>query len=355
MLAYQFRRRLSLVIFSVFLVVTGHSYANGIIKSDTVSSEIKKSNVEKNISAALSANAQIQFQMGLLYEEGIGFPQNYMFARYWFEKSAEQNNADALFSLGEFYMDGTGVLQDVKKGKQLYQKAAKLGSSHAMNNLGLLAKQAGRTEEAISLYQQAISAGSDVSLLNLGRLYQEIGEYTKSEEILTIALGKNRVVRAEALNKLGTLYTRINFKDYDIKKAEGYYLESVKLGSDVSLNNLGMLYFHNDEYNKAFDYIKMAADKNLPDAINNLGALYQHGYGVKQDYAQAISLYEKSAKMGSPGGYFNLGSLYEHGDGVKQDDNKAIEYYEKALAAGHYPSQERINHLKNKQKSKMEK
>ncbi|MFP3367486.1 tetratricopeptide repeat protein, partial [Pseudoalteromonas sp. SIMBA_148] len=67
----------------------------------------------------------------------------------------------------------------------MYQKAAKLGSSHAMNNLGLLAKQAGRTEEAISLYQQAISAGSDVSLLNLGRLYQEIGEYTKSEEILT--------------------------------------------------------------------------------------------------------------------------------------------------------------------------
>lgn len=331
-------RMAKIIVYVLFIAVVLPGYAV-ITNSD-----------EENIVLINKANALIYLQFGIIYDEGLGVSENYQAARHWFEKSAEQNNADALFYLGEFYMDGTGVLQDVKKGKQLYQKAAKLGSSHAMNNLGLLAKQAGRTEEAISLYQQAISAGSDVSLLNLGRLYQEIGEYTKSEEILTIALGKNRVVRAEALNKLGTLYTRINFKDYDIKKAEGYYLESVKLGSDVSLNNLGMLYFHNDEYNKAFDYIKMAADKNLPDAINNLGALYQHGYGVKQDYAQAISLYEKSAKMGSPGGYFNLGGMYEHGDGVTQDDTKALEYYEQALAAGHYPAQKKIDLLKAKQK-----
>ncbi len=332
------QRIAKIIVYVLFIAVVLPGYAV-ITNSD-----------EENTVLVNKANALIYLQFGIIYDEGLGVSENYQAARHWFEKSAEQNNADALFYLGEFYMDGTGVLQDVKKGKQLYQKAAKLGSSHAMNNLGLLAKQAGRTEEAISLYQQAISAGSDVSLLNLGRLYQEIGEHTKSEEILTIALGKNRVIRAEALNKLGTLYTRINFKDYDIKKAEGYYLKSVKLGSNVSLNNLGMLYFHNDEYNKAFDYIKMAADKNLPDAINNLGALYQHGYGVKQDYAQAISLYEKSAKMGSPGGYFNLGGMYEHGDGVTQDDTKALEYYEQALAAGHYPAQKKIDLLKVKQK-----
>jgi len=349
-LAYKLRSRLQSVIFSVFLMLAGSSYASEIVKSETIDSERKPTDIADNRSVVLKANALIQLQIGLLYEGGIGFPQNSVFARYWFEKAAEQNNADALFYLGEFYMDGTGVLQDVKKGKELYQKAAELGSLHAMNNLGLLAKQAGKTEEAIFLYQQAISSGSDVSLLNLGRLYQEIGEYTKSEEILTIALDKSKAIRAEALNKLGTLYTRINFKDYDVKRAEYYYLESISLGSDVSLNNLGMLYFYKKQYQKSFSYIKMAADKNLPDAINNLGSLYQHGYGVEQDHAKAISLYEKSAKMGSPGGYFNLGSLYEHGDGVKQDDNKAIEYYEKALAAGHYPAQERIDFLKAKRK-----
>lgn len=348
--AYKVRSRLQSVIFSVFLMMAGSSYAGEIVRSVTIDSERNPADIADNRSVVLKANALIQLQIGLLYKEGIGFPQNYVFARYWFEKAAEQNNADALFYLGEFYMDGTGVLQDVKKGKELYQKAAELGSLHAMNNLGLLAKQAGRTEEAIFLYQQAISSGSDVSLLNLGRLYQEIGEYTKSEEILTIALDKSKAIRAEALNKLGTLYTRINFKGYDVKRAEYYYLESISLGSDVSLNNLGMLYFYNEQYQKSFNYIKMAADKNLPDAINNLGSLYQHGYGVEQDHAKAIALYEKSAEMGSPGGYFNLGSLYEHGDGVKQDDNKAIEYYEKALAAGHYPAQERIDFLKAKHK-----
>lgn len=356
MLAYQFRRRLSLVIFSVFLAVTGHSYANGIITSDTVSSEIKKSDAEKNISAALSANAQIQFQMGLLYEEGIGFPQNYIFARYWFEKSAEQNNADALFYLGEFYMDGSGVLQDVKKGKALYKKAAELGSSHAMNNLGLLAKQEGNIEKAITLYKQAIASGADTTLLNLASLYQEDGNYEESEKLLLAALEKDDYnIKSEALNKLGTIYSRSDFKGYDQKKAEGYYLESIKLGNDLSLNNIGVLYFKNNQYQKAFYYIKMAEEKNIPGAINNLGALYKYGYGTKQDYTKALSLFKQSAAQNNSIGLFNLGSMYEKGEGVKQDDNKAIEYYEKALAAGHYPSQERINYLKNKQKNKMEK
>lgn len=350
MLAYQFRRRLSLVIFSVFLAVTGHSYANGIITPDTVSSEIKKSDAEKNISAALSANAQIQFQMGLLYEEGIGFSQNYIFARYWFEKSAEQNNEDALFYLGSYYMHGSGIEKNKEKGLLLYKKASELGSSRATNNLALQEEKEGRIEEAILLYKKAIDLGSNAAILNLGEIYKDIGEYDKAERILTQGLYKEDVIKSEALRKLGYLYSDVDFPRNDRRKSKKYYLESVSLGDKWALNDLGMLYFHDKNYKEAFNYIKMAADENIPGGINNLGALYQHGYGVKQDYAQAISLYEKSAKMGSPGGYFNLGGMYEHGDGVTQDDTKALEYYEQALAAGHYPAQKKIDLLKAKQR-----
>ncbi|QXO72613.1 tetratricopeptide repeat protein [Morganella morganii] len=346
--AYKLSSRLQSVIFSVFLMMAGNSYASEIVKSETIYSARKPTDIADNRSVVLKANALIQLQIGLLYEEGIGFPQNYVFARYWFEKAAEQNNADALFYLGSYYIHGSGVEKNKEKGLSLYKKASELGSPRAMNNLALQKKQEGKTESAIFLYKKAIDLGSDAAILNLSGLYQKMGEYDKSEVILLSAMDKDDFIKSDALNKLGNLYSRKDFKNYSFKKAEGYYLESIKLGDDVSLNNIGMLYFYNEQYQKSFNYIKMAADKNLPDAINNLGSLYQHGYGVEQDHAKAISLYEKSAEMGSPGGYFNLGSLYEHGDGVKQDDNKAIEYYEKALAAGHYPAQKKIDDLRKK-------
>ncbi|QXO72612.1 tetratricopeptide repeat protein [Morganella morganii] len=325
-------------------------YALAIIFSSPGYAAVTHSH-EKYTTQVNKANALIQLQIGLLYEEGIGFPQNSVFARYWFEKAAEQNNADALFYLGEFYMDGYGVAKDVKRGYQLYQKAAELGSSHAMNNLGLLAKQEGNIEKAITLYKQAIASGADTTLLNLASLYQENGNYEESEKLLLVALGKKDYnIKSEALNKLGTIYSRSDYEGYDPKKAEEYYLESIKLGNDLSLNNIGVLYFKSHQYQKAFYYIKLAADKNIPGAINNLGALYKYGHGTTQDYTKALSLFKQSAAQNNSVGLFNLGSMYEKGEGVKQDDNKAIKYYEKALAAGHYPAQERIDFLKAKRK-----
>lgn len=349
-LAYKLGSRLQSVIFSVFLMIAGSSYAGEIVKPGTIDSERKPADIADNRSVVLKANAQIQFQIGLLYEEGIGFPQNYVFARYWFEKAAEQNNADALFYLGSYYLRGIEVNKDEKRGISLYRKAAGFGSSNAMNSLGLYAKKEKRTEEAILFYQQAIASGSDAALLNLGALYHETGNYDKSEKILLLALNKNNEIKAEALNKLGSLYYEYNFEKYSINKAEKYYLESILLGNEIAMSNLGMLYVDIEEYQKAFHYFQLSADKNFYVAINNLGSLYRYGYGVKQDHAKALSLFQRAAELGSSGGLYNIASMYEKGEGVKQDDNKAIEYYEKALAAGHYPAQKKIDLLKAKRK-----
>lgn len=350
MLAYQFRRRLQSVIFSVFLMMTGSSYAGEIVRPGTIDSVRKPADSADNRAVVLKANAQIQFQIGLLYEEGIGFPQNSVFARYWFEKAAEQNNADALFYLGSYYIDGNGVDKDENKGLELYQQAASHGAGNAMNNLGLRAKQEGRIEDAVSLYQQAISAGSEFAILNLGGLYQMTGDYDKSEQVLISALDKDDLIKAEGLNKLGNLYSDHGFRKYSLAKAEEYYLKSIALNNDAALNNIGMLYIDMDKYSGAYAYIKLAADRNLPGAVNNLGSLYRYGYGVKQDYAKALSLFQRAAELGSSSGLYNIASMYEKGEGVKQNDNKAIEYYEKALATGHYPAQKKIDLLKAKQK-----
>ena len=47
--------------------------------------------------------------------------------------------------------------------------------------------------------------------------------------------------------------------------------------------------------------------------MRNLGALYQNGIGVKQDYTQARHWFEKAAAAGDAVAMRTLGVLYEKG------------------------------------------
>lgn len=53
-----------------------------------------------------------QFNIGLLYQEGQGVPQNYTEAAKWFERSADQGYLKAEHNLGAMYASGRGVKRD---------------------------------------------------------------------------------------------------------------------------------------------------------------------------------------------------------------------------------------------------
>ena len=68
--------------------------------------------------------------------------------------------------------------------------------------------------------------------------------------------------------------------------------------------------------------------------MRSLGALYDSGHGVPQNYQKAKDWYEKGAAAGDGRAMGNLGYMYESGHGVPQDIQKAKEWYEKGVAAG---------------------
>ena len=68
--------------------------------------------------------------------------------------------------------------------------------------------------------------------------------------------------------------------------------------------------------------------------MTSLGALYEHGRGVAQDYAKAREWFEKAAASGDARAMTSLGALYEYGRGVAQNDAKAREWFDKAAAKG---------------------
>jgi uncharacterized protein len=89
-----------------------------------------------NAAAANSADAQ--FQLGLMYANGVGGPKDDVAARSWFEKAAAQGHADALDWMGSFAANGRGGPRDIDAAKAYYGKAAALGNEDAKAQLKLL-------------------------------------------------------------------------------------------------------------------------------------------------------------------------------------------------------------------------
>lgn len=65
-----------------------------------------------------------QLFLGLMYDKGIGVPQDYTEAIRWYRKGAEQGVAPAQFRLGGMYDNGKGVPQDYAQAIRWYRKAA---------------------------------------------------------------------------------------------------------------------------------------------------------------------------------------------------------------------------------------
>ena len=61
---------------------------------------------------AEQGHADAQFNLGTMYDNGQGVPQDDAEAVKWYRKAAEQGVADAQYNLGSMYYDGQGVTQD---------------------------------------------------------------------------------------------------------------------------------------------------------------------------------------------------------------------------------------------------
>ena len=102
----------------------------------------------------------------------------------------------------------------------------------------------------------------------------------------------------------------------------------------------GLNAMEREHYATAFRAWKDLAEDGEAEAQNNIGYLYERGYGVKQSYARAIEWYKKAAAQKSPEAIYNLGMLAFEGYGMRQDYLSARRYFTEAaeldLADAHY-------------------
>jgi len=93
---------------------------------------------------------------------------------------------------------------------------------------------------------------------------------------------------------------RLNSGDY--KGALEMFLPLANLGDRRAQYQIGKIYYLdrpgiNKNYNLAFQWTHKSASQNLPEALHNLGVLYQNGQGVKQNTNMAFTYYTKAAKL----------------------------------------------------------
>jgi TPR repeat protein len=137
--------------------------------------------------------AEAQYNLGMLYNNGIGTAQNPRLAFQWFEKAAKGGDPLGSYKVGCYY---AGQFQEVvppDSEKALAQKlvAAKAGYMLAQHDVAIAYTERGDPREAAKWWQMAAEQGDVTALVALANGYKQgvgvLSDPAKSYEYLLVA------------------------------------------------------------------------------------------------------------------------------------------------------------------------
>jgi Sel1 repeat len=88
------------------------------------------------------------------------------------------------------------------------------------------------------------------------------------------------------------------------------------------------------DYATALRLWRQLAEQGNVEAQFSLGATYEEGKGVPQDFKEALKWYQLATAKGYGPALNNLGVIYEDGKGVPQDFKEAVKWYQLAAQQG---------------------
>lgn len=141
--------------------------------------------------------------------------------------------------------------------------------------------------------------------------------------------------------------------DWDLDKI----IKEADQGDAYAQYNLANGYFNGywgieQNYKKAVELYKKAAEQGHPLATFKLGEIYANGKGVQKDHIEAAEWYKKAAKIyikeaeqGDVYSQVQLGDMYYKGLGLSRDYSEALKWYSKASKQGYADGQGRIGRM----------
>lgn len=228
--------------------------------------------------------------------------------------------------------------------KEQFEKCLKiasdLGNKRAMNDYSALIID-NNPAEACKLLKKAVDLGDPGAMFNYALIlsdgrYEKKGGPKKDE--------KNALSYMKKAAEQNNVEAMAAYAEWLLSGFAGQknFVESTKYfkkAADVSHDPLlqfrcGILYLEGiglptKDIKTGASYIKMAADQDLPNAVETIGFLYQEGQGVPKSTKEALKYFKKGAELGYPPSMASYGHYLQNGIAVKKDEKEAAKYYQK--------------------------
>lgn len=286
---------------------------------------------------AAAGNPLALYQFGRMLEEGVLEKQNLKKALKYYQDAAAGNIDSAQFALGRFHLYGIEVPENAVVAKRYFEQA--LGNGHALagRQLAQLYQYGKGVEpdlsQATAYYIQAYDLGDKKVIAQLQNLPLEM--YSSHPAVIEF---RARQGNAENEYLLGRMYLNGEGEDKDPELAYYYTNQAAQKGLPQALLQLGDIYQAGVHVNRnlrlAAAYYVQAANRGQQEAIGKLDALELDKLLDTNDTEYQLYL----AGRGKEAAQYALYKKYAAGDGVKQDETKAFEYLQKAAVAGYEPA-----------------
>jgi TPR repeat protein len=274
-------------------------------------------------------DAEAQYFLGIQAEYGLNRFASLTNAITYYKKAADQGFVKAFCRLGQMCRDGRGTVLNHKKAVAWFSAATDRGDSDAQVALGDMYLRGQGVEQvdmetAVRYYSRAADQRCPLGLYNLGVCYE------RGWGVL-----ENPIKAVELLEK------------------------AAKNGELLAQNQISYLFLNNScvrNFDAAFDWALIAAERKNAQSCYRLGWMYENGYGVFEDHCKALEWYVKAsrqyeeviegidriikgltqkAEAGSKNAQYSLGVIREKGLGVPKNPNIAFMWYERAADQGH--------------------
>lgn len=122
---------------------------------------------------------------------------------------------------------------------------------------------------------------------------------------------------------------------------------AARLAEARKLYKQGVALLEQNQYNEGGDCVIEAAQMGDSMAQDHLGYLFEQGFFGEPDFSTAVEWYSKSADQCLPNGQFHLGACYQLGNGVEQNWEEAARLFELASKTGHPEATECLQMLRD--------
>lgn len=273
-----------------------------------------------------------QYQLALMYKEGIGTEASKPDFIKWLKKSADNGYYEAQGCLGVLRFNES-IYNDIGKTFKLLKNAYEQGYEPSswplaqcyMYGYGTAVDQ----EKAYPMYIKAAEAGEVSAQEKLCNEYSWGNSYINEDYKKSAEWGEKAIANGSKNVRFRTAYASAYIGK--VERAKELYLELAKEGDGAAMNNYACQL--SDPKEKA-EWFKKAADHGESYGYWNLAKQYKNGTGVEKDPIKAFELMNKAATMGQQNAMEELAQMYINGDGTDKDGNKAIEWLKKAADKG---------------------